>query len=71
MVVRVVTLKSKADHQERGRKWARRQLRRLKRGELPVAEVSSVEEVRAMRAARAEQLETRSNDPMHGVVDEQ
>jgi plasmid stability protein len=37
------------DRQERGREWARRQLQRLKRGELPVATRSSVEEIRAMR----------------------
>jgi len=45
------------DRQERGREWARRQLERLKRGELPVAKVSSVAEVRAMRQERTEHLE--------------
>jgi plasmid stability protein len=45
------------DRQERGREWARRQLERLKRGELPRARVSSVAEIRAMRRARTERLE--------------
>jgi plasmid stability protein len=44
------------DQQERGRQWARRQLARLKRGELPVAKVGAVEEIRAMRQERTEQL---------------
>jgi plasmid stability protein len=44
------------DQQERGRQWARRQLERMKRGELPVAKVGSVEEIRAMRHGRTEQL---------------
>ena len=30
------------DHQARGRAWARRQLARLKRGELPKADIGSV-----------------------------
>ena len=45
------------DRQERGRGWARRQLQRLKRGELPVAKVSSVEEIRAMRNERTRHLQ--------------
>jgi antitoxin FitA len=45
------------DRQERGRKWARRQLERLERHELPVAGVSSVEEIRAMRREQTERLE--------------
>jgi plasmid stability protein len=45
------------DRQERGREWARRQLERMKRGELPVAKVGSVEEIRAMRRERTEHLE--------------
>ncbi len=45
------------ERQQRGRQWARQQLERLRRGELPVARVSSVEEIRAMRRARTEYLE--------------
>jgi len=45
------------DRQERGREWARRQLQRLKRGELPAAKVSSVEEIRAMRNERTKHLQ--------------
>jgi plasmid stability protein len=45
------------DRQERGREWARRQLERLKRGELPLARISSVAEIRAMRRKRTERLE--------------
>ncbi len=45
------------DWQERGREWARRQLERLKRGELPRARVSSVAEIRAMRRERMKRLE--------------
>jgi plasmid stability protein len=48
------------DRQARGREWARRQLERLKRGELPKADISSVEEIRRMREERDEQLESRS-----------
>jgi plasmid stability protein len=44
------------DHQARGRAWARRQLERLKRGELPKAGMSSVETIRMMREERDEQL---------------
>lgn len=44
------------DRQERGKAWARRQLERLKRGELPKAKVSSVDEIRAMREERTEQI---------------
>jgi plasmid stability protein len=45
------------DRQERGREWARRQLERLQRGELPIAKISSVDEIRAMRQERTEHLE--------------
>jgi plasmid stability protein len=45
------------DRQQRGRDWARRQLERMKRGELPVAKVSSVEEIRAMRRQRTAHLQ--------------
>jgi plasmid stability protein len=45
------------DRQKHGREWARRQLERLKRGDLPIAKVSSVEEIRAMRQERTEHLE--------------
>jgi plasmid stability protein len=47
------------DRQKRGREWAKRQLERLKYGELPKADISSVEEVRRMRDERSEQLERR------------
>ena len=50
-----------ADEREaRGRAWARRQLERLKRGELPKADMSSVEEIRRMRQERTDELERRS-----------
>jgi plasmid stability protein len=45
------------DRQERGRKWAWRQLERLERRDLPIAKVSSVEEIRAMRRERTERLD--------------
>jgi plasmid stability protein len=45
------------DRQERGREWGRRQLERLKRGDLPIARVSSVAEIRAMRRERTERLQ--------------
>ena len=45
------------DRQERGREWGRRQLERLRQGELPVARVGSVAEVRAMRRERTEHLQ--------------
>ncbi len=48
------------DRQARGRAWARRQLERLKRGELPKADISSVEEIRRMRQERTDELERRS-----------
>src|ERR1700694_2407569 len=48
------------DRQERGREWARHQLERLKRGDLPAAKVSSVEEIRAMRQERSEHLDSMS-----------
>lgn len=48
------------DRQARGREWARHQLERLKRGELPRADISSVEEIRQMRQERTDELERRS-----------
>lgn len=44
------------DRDARGREWAKRQLARLRRGELPKLEGSSVEIIRAMRRERDEQL---------------
>jgi plasmid stability protein len=48
------------ERQARGREWAKRQLARLQRGELPKADVSSVEEIRRMRQERDDELERRS-----------
>jgi plasmid stability protein len=48
------------DRQKRGQEWARRQLERLRRGELPKADMSSVEEIRRMRQERDDELERRS-----------
>ena len=48
------------EQQARGREWAKRQLARLQRGELPKADVSSVEEIRRMRQERDDELERRS-----------
>ena len=48
------------DRQARGRAWAKRQLERLRRGELPKADISSVEEIRRMRQERTDELERRS-----------
>ena len=48
------------DRQARGREWAKRQLERLRRGELPKADISSVEEIRRMRQERTDELERRS-----------
>jgi plasmid stability protein len=45
------------DRQDRGRKWAMRQLEKLQRRELPMAKVSSVEEIRAMRRERIARLD--------------
>jgi plasmid stability protein len=45
------------DRQVRGREWGKRQLERLKRGELPLARVTSVAEIRAMRRERTERLQ--------------
>src|SRR5713101_9614146 len=50
------------DRQERGREWARRQVERLNRGELPVAELGAAEEIRAMRRERTDHLERVSKD---------
>jgi len=44
------------DRQARGREWAKRQLERLRRGELPKADISSVETIRMMREEREQQL---------------
>ena len=44
------------DRQARGRAWAKRQLERLRRGELPKADISSVETIRIMREERDQQL---------------
>jgi plasmid stability protein len=44
------------DRQKRGQEWAKRQLERLKRGELPKADISSVETIRLMREERDQQL---------------
>jgi plasmid stability protein len=49
------------DQQKRGQEWAKRQLERLKRGELPKADISSVEEIRAMRRHRTDELARRSD----------
>ncbi len=43
-----------------GEAWARRQLERLKRGELPKADMNSVEEIRRMRQERSDEIERRS-----------
>ena len=48
------------DRQARGRAWAKRQLERLRRGELPKADISSVEEIRRMRQERTDELDRRS-----------
>ena len=47
------------DQQRRGQDWAKRQLERLQRGELPKADISSVEEIRRMREERSAQLDSR------------
>lgn len=44
------------DHQKRGQEWAKRQLERLRRGELPKADIGSVETIRMMREEREQQL---------------
>ena len=44
------------DQQKRGQEWAKRQLERLKRGELPKDTMDSVSIIRAMREERDEQL---------------
>ena len=49
------------DRQKRGQEWARRQLERLKRGELPTDTTSSVDEIRAMRRERSDELDRRSD----------
>jgi plasmid stability protein len=48
------------DRDARGREWAKRQLARLRRGELPKADMSSVEEIRRMRQERTDELDRRS-----------
>ena len=44
------------DRQARGREWAKRQLGRLRRGELPKPDISSVDTIRLMREEREQQL---------------
>ena len=44
------------DRQARGREWAKQQLERLRRGELPKADISSVDTIRLMREEREQQL---------------
>jgi plasmid stability protein len=44
------------DGQASGQEWARRQLQRLRQGELPTSKIGSVEEIRRMRQERSEQL---------------
>jgi antitoxin FitA len=44
------------DRQARGKEWAKHQLERLKRGELPTDTMDSVEIVRSMREERDRQL---------------
>jgi hypothetical protein len=44
------------DRQRRGQEWARRQLERLKRGELPTDTTDSATIIRAMREERDQQL---------------
>jgi plasmid stability protein len=44
------------ESQKRGQEWAKRQLERLKRGELPRAKTSSVDIIREMREERDQQL---------------
>jgi plasmid stability protein len=56
------------DNQARGKDWARRQLERLKRGELPRADRSSVDEIRAMREERTERL-VRAGEARGGTRD--
>jgi plasmid stability protein len=53
------------DQQRRGQDWAKRQLERLERGELPKADISSVEEIRRMREERTQQIENR----FHNLTD--
>jgi len=44
------------DRQKRGQEWAKRQLERLKRGELPTDTTDSVTIIREMREERDRQL---------------
>jgi plasmid stability protein len=44
------------DRQARGRAWARQQLERLKRGELPKGDGSTVELIREMRQERTDRI---------------
>jgi plasmid stability protein len=59
-VRRILTSLYDDDRQRRGREWAKMQLERLKRGELPKADIDSAEEIRRMREERSKQLESRS-----------
>jgi antitoxin FitA len=54
--IRTLLASTYADDQQRGREWAKRQLERLKRGELPKAKISSVDIIREMREEREQQL---------------
>jgi plasmid stability protein len=44
------------DKQERGREWARHQLERLRRGELPQGDGSTVQVIRQMRRERTDRI---------------
>jgi len=44
------------DRQARGREWAKRQLERLKRGELPTSGADSVSVIRSMREERTKRI---------------
>lgn len=44
------------DRDKRGRAWAKRQLARLRRGELPISGGSSVDIIRAMRRVRTDRV---------------
>ena len=60
-VRRIISALYSDERQKRGQEWAKRQLERLKRGELPKADISSVEEIRAMRRERTDALARRSD----------
>lgn len=66
-VRRVLATVYSDDRQASGREWARRQLQRLRRGELPTSKISAVDEIQRMRQERSEQLSgaTGKNDEPH------